>query len=400
MRQDFPVSDGDASFLIASVLIGATVSIVFAPVFIDTLGRRYATFAAEGVVFTFGLLQTSLSSCGAVAFSRLLMGIGLGICVVGKPLFAAELSRDHERGKVVSCFSWGMSVGILVALSWSSFAENSPSAASRNWRLAAGLGALPPMVVALIVKTLPESPIWLAEQAHRRREGGVSSAPTWSLGAKCAKLVHDPASFHSAKLCAALCCVHQLTGVALMTTDVTQLIHAVSAGTDDQRMLPVGAGVVHLIGITAASLFLLPHLPRRTILFASLCPLVLLLATIAGLVAAQASATAIEGCCALALLCYQLGVAPLFWIYLNELFAPEFRATGASLFTVLLFVFYDGIAALGPFLSKSNAPGFFAAFAVVGAAAGMYLHRYLPETKDLPLADIQGSIRKRAEQAN
>jgi MFS family permease len=211
------------------------------------------------------------------------------------------------------------------------------------------------------------------------------------------------------RVCLVLTVAHQLTGAALLTTDTAQLLATINPSIDVANFAPV-IGVIHMAGVSLA-LLLLPIFPRRHILLVSLAGMTALLFVCALLFSLPSRHNsdgdgsggsvllppmllpmARTAVCGLFLFVYEAGVAPLFWVLVNELFPLELRATGASACVMAQLSLNAGVAALGPFLSSSTIAPMFVAFGCVGAVCWAYLLRHCPETKDRTLSQIQDQL--------
>jgi len=103
------------SFIVAAVLLGSVVAVLFAGVLADWIGRKYL-MAASGCMFVVSVPLIALSHDYATLVSgRLLQGTSAGLIGVVVPLYLAECLRAKDRGKGTGMFQWMLTFGFVVA---------------------------------------------------------------------------------------------------------------------------------------------------------------------------------------------------------------------------------------------------------------------------------------------
>ena len=120
----------------------------------DAWGRLPTVVVGESIVVVASLLQVACSSALSLTLCRGLVGCGMALCVLLKPLYIAELSDPRHRGKLLTLFSVAFSVGVLLVAILG-------VVPGKNWRALLGIGALPSFVLVVAAQCfLVESPIW------------------------------------------------------------------------------------------------------------------------------------------------------------------------------------------------------------------------------------------------
>lgn len=103
------------SFVVAAVLLGMTLSTLFAGGLADAIGRRTLMMVA-GVLFVASIPIIALAHGYAPLVSgRLLEGISAGLVGVAVPLYLAETLPAPIRGKGTAMFQWLLTLGIVLA---------------------------------------------------------------------------------------------------------------------------------------------------------------------------------------------------------------------------------------------------------------------------------------------
>ena len=71
----------------------------------DIFGRR-KIILVSAVIFAVGALWSGLATdLTSLVFSRLFLGIAIGVASFTVPLYIAEIAPAKSRGRLVSCFS-------------------------------------------------------------------------------------------------------------------------------------------------------------------------------------------------------------------------------------------------------------------------------------------------------
>jgi MFS family permease len=90
---------------------------------------------------------------------------------------------------------------------------------------------------------------------------------------------------------------------------------------------------------------------------------------------------------------FAVGIGPVFWILIAEIFPAESRTAGAALAAAVAWVANFAIGLV--FLPVAQAIGIgptFWVFAAVCGLGGLFVFRYVPETKQRPLAEISAEL--------
>ncbi|MGH9477291.1 MAG: MFS transporter, partial [Terriglobales bacterium] len=109
------LNGGQLSFVVAAVLLGMTLSTLFAGWLADAIGRK-ALMIVTGVLFVASIPIIALAhGYGPLVGGRLLEGISAGLIGVVVPLYLAETLPAAIRGKGTAMFQWLLTLGIVLA---------------------------------------------------------------------------------------------------------------------------------------------------------------------------------------------------------------------------------------------------------------------------------------------
>jgi MFS family permease len=93
---------------------------------------------------------------------------------------------------------------------------------------------------------------------------------------------------------------------------------------------------------------------------------------------------------------FAIGLGPIFWVLISEIFPPEARAAGAGVATAVNWFsgFVVGLA-FAPVVDAIGQGPTFWIFAAVCALAFAFVIRYVPETKGRSFAEIAADVQAR-----
>ncbi|KAI7866872.1 general substrate transporter [Spinellus fusiger] len=148
--------------IVAIFELGAWVTSYPASWVMDTYGRRMTILVGSLVFIVGGILQTASSTIVELMLGRLIAGFGIGFLSTVLPVYTAELSRAHNRGRVTVL---GMSVNMFGYMV-SEFVDYGFSFVENEWSFRGPLllQCVFAAILALGCLFLPESPRYLVSK--------------------------------------------------------------------------------------------------------------------------------------------------------------------------------------------------------------------------------------------
>lgn len=115
LQSDWGIDNNDVEWITAAGLLGAMLGAVCCGRLSDIFGRR-KIILVSAVIFAVGALWSGLATdLTSLVFSRLFLGIAIGVASFTVPLYIAEIAPAKSRGRLVSMFQLMVTIGILLS---------------------------------------------------------------------------------------------------------------------------------------------------------------------------------------------------------------------------------------------------------------------------------------------
>jgi sugar porter (SP) family MFS transporter len=416
INEEFSLTSVTTEVAVSAVLMGAIIGALFGGPLSDRVGRRSSILAAS-LIFIAGTFVVVLSPVFAIfIIGRILIGIAIGIASFVAPLYISEIAPEHIRGALVSLNQLLITVGILIA-----YGVNYYFAASGDWRAMFLAGIIPGTVLLIGMFLMPRSPRWLVfmnrsadaaavlkkirgtadvsdELGEIERSVRTEGAGTWS------DLI-APGVRLPLLLGVGLAILQQATGINTVIYYAPTIFQfAGLAEATASIAATVGIGVVNVL-VTLIAIWLVDRAGRRPLLLWSLAGMgIAMLILGVGFAledsGAGVAAVSLGQITAASLILYvaafALGLGPIFWLLIAEIYPLSVRGLAMSLATVTNWAANFIIAAT--FLSLVDLigeSGVFLLYAVVALFAWIFIFKLVPETKGLSLEQIEAYFRSR-----
>jgi sugar porter (SP) family MFS transporter len=345
----------------------------------------------------------------------LLIGVGIGVASMLTPLYLAEIAPAASRGSVTSlnqlCITLGIVVSYLVGYAF--------AGKSDGWRWMLGVGAVPGAVLAAGMPVLPESPRWLAghnlvaeAEAVLRRLRASSAEAARELASLRTDLRREggrlvpwsgllaPHLRPALIMGIGLAMFQQITGTNTVIYFAPQIFQAAGLSSASVSILATaGVGVVN-VALTLVSIWLIDRAGRRALLLWSLVGMAVTLAVLArGFAAGASGASAWITVLSVAayVAFFAVGLGPVFWLLIAEIFPLAVRGRAMSVATISNWGFnlVVTVTFLG-LISLFGRTGTFLIYAMLTMAAIVFTAILVPETKGRSLEEIENALEGRA----
>ena len=339
----------------ASALIGCVIGVAAAGMLSDWLGRK-RTLIISAVLFFVSAVGTAVPPTISIfVIFRIIGGVGVGAASITSPMYIAEISPAHIRGRLVSLNQFAIVTGFLVVYLVNYFIALGGTEAWNiryGWRWMFGSEALPALMFLILLFLVPESPRWLTKNGKRdkafailSRLGGIEKAKE-ELAAieqaiaqesgSLAQLLH-PGMRIVLVIGIVLAVLQQVTGINVFLYFGAEIFKKMGSGTNVALLKEVIVGAVNL-GFTVVAIWTVDKVGRK--------PLMLIGSAGMGIcLAAMGAAAHIQKTGGLWLLipmlgyiaCFALSVGPVTWVILSEIFPTRIRGRAMGVATMFLW---------------------------------------------------------------
>jgi MFS family permease len=169
---EFELTKLELGWAVSSLTLSATLAMMVSGPLSDKYGRKRILIIAS-ILYTVSALGSAVAPTFFwLIVARMLGGIGVGASLIIAPMYIAEISPPHLRGRMVSFNQLNIVLGISVAffsnyliLQWgqsdAAWAQ-SLKFDEYNWRWMLGVEAIPAILYFFGLFFVPSSPRWLA----------------------------------------------------------------------------------------------------------------------------------------------------------------------------------------------------------------------------------------------
>jgi sugar porter (SP) family MFS transporter len=387
----------------------------------NLFGRKWLLSAAA-LIFAVSSLGTGLADhFFAFVAWRMLGGFAIGLASGISPMYIAEISPAHLRGRMVSLNQLAIVFGILLAqvVNWLIARPVPPGSTAHEilsswngqwgWRWMFAVTAIPSVLFLIATFLVPDSPRWLAAQGRNRealqvltRLGGHEYATRVMIDFASANEVHPEGSLLQelsapgmAKvllLGVVLAVLQQWCGINVIFNYAQEIFAAAGYQVSDILFNIVVTGAVNVL-FTLIALAAVDRYGRRFLLLSGVSGLAVIYTLLGALYHLHLQGKPMLVLVLAAIACYAMSLAPATWVVIAEIFPNRIRSNAISVAVTALWVACFLLTYTFPILNAAlGAAGTFWIYATICLTGLFYLYRRLPETKGRTLEEIETDL--------
>lgn len=408
-------------------LVGCLVGALISGGLSDRFGRKRMLILAA-FLFAGSSLGTALASTFShFVMWRIASGVAIGLASNLSPMYIAEVSPPHVRGRLVSLNQLTIVIGILLAqfINWTIAKPVPPGATAMEilnswngqfgWRWMFGVTAVPATLFFAGMFVVPESPRWLAKNYQQRaarrvlaRIGGetYSAQALAEIDASLAsgntpgnmRSAGGPANLFKPKdwnilwLAIVLAVFQQWCGINVIFNYAEEVFSAAGYIVSDILFNIVVTGVVNLV-FTIVAISTVDKAGRRLLMLIGSAGLAITYTVLGAGYRAGSHGFHMLLLVVAAIACYAMSLAPVTWVVISEIFPNRIRGIGMSLAVTSLWIACFILTYTFPLLNHSLGPaGTFWIYAAICVAGFVFIKFCLPETKGKTLEEIEQAL--------
>jgi sugar porter (SP) family MFS transporter len=416
----FQLSDLMKGWASGCVLLGCAAGVLLVGPISDRFGRRLAMFLAAAMFLASAIGTALPQDIWIFIVFRVIGGLGIGIASISTPMYIAEITPAHIRGRMVAVNQIAIVGGIALTSFINYFIAQSGNQAwliESGWRWMFGTGIVPAILFGLLLIPIPESPRWLLE---RKLEDKATHILEKVGGPEFARVEFDSikAALSQEKgtweelfrlrlpliIGILLAILQQVTGINVFMYFGATIFKTMSAstGVDSgllQQFIINGAGVL----FTLIAIATVDKWGRKPLMLVGAAGMGISLVAMGVMAQALSDPAAASGFMLFFILlyigCFSLSVGPVTWVILAEIFPTAVRGRALGLATFFLWTADYAVTQTFPLLNAKdswlvkhfNHAFPFYIYAVFCLALVLVVWRLVPETKGRSLEEIERS---------
>jgi SP family xylose:H+ symportor-like MFS transporter len=403
-------------------LLGCLLGSLLAGVLSDIFGRKKLLLSSALLFALSSILTGWASSFLWFVVWRIAGGVAIGMASNLSPMYIAEVSPAHIRGRLVAINQLTIVIGIVAAQVVNMLiAEKVPDNATAEmirqswngqygWRWMFTAVAIPSIVFFIGSLLIPESPRWLVKNGNSdlarqilSKIGGqdygrtaVQDIETTITGEEIQHVrIGDLLKPRMTKILligVALAVLQQWSGINVIFNYAEEIYRSAGYGVNDILFNIVITGVINLL-FTFIAIGTVDRFGRRILMLLGCAGI-----GISHILIGVAYAMGLKGFMVLVLTlcaigCYGMSLAPITWVLISEIFPNRIRGAAISVAVSALWIACFILTFTFPTLNKTIGPAnTFWVFAAICIAGFLFILFCVPETKGKTLEQIEREL--------
>ena len=394
------------SVVMAMALWGTVIGAMFGGIPTNKLGRKN-TLIWIGVLYTVSALGSALvNDPYTFAFFRFIGGLGVGASTVAAPAYVSEIAPAKDRGRLVGLYQFNIVLGILIAFLSNYLLSN---VGENAWRWMIGVEAFPALIYTILAFTVPKSPRWLLLQGKKEEATAILAQlnPDGNVEEIVSHIEEGQKYHHDNKenifmkkyrfpliLAFLIAFFNQLSGINAFLYYAPRIFQEAGLGESTALLSSIGIGVTNMI-FTLIGISLIDKLGRKKLMYMGSVGYIVSLSLVAMAFFLNWEGMAVPIFLFLFIASHAIGQGTVIWVYISEVFPDQLRASGQSFGTSTHWVLAAIIPSLVPLLfAKIGAGVVFAFFAIMMVLQLLFVWFIMPETKGIPLEELEKKLIK------
>lgn len=390
-------------FATGSLALGAIIGCMVAGSVSDKYGRKPGLLVAAAIFAISSLAMAFSFSRDTFIAARFSAGIGVGMASMLSPMYIAEISPAHIRGRMVAINQLTIVLGILFTNLINYTLRNNGEDA---WRWMFGLGFIPSALFFAGALWLPESPRWLMKAGKNTQAAGVlkkigdagfvnESVNTIAKSLDGAAKTRYADIFKKGVLPAVLVGIglavfQQLCGINTVFNYAPRIFESMGASQDDQLLQTVFIGGVNLV-FTVLAMLLVDKLGRKPLMLIGAGGLAITYIIIVILLGNQSLSVSWFLLTAIGI--YAMSLAPVTWVLISEIFPNKVRGEATAVAVVSLWFAYFILVFTFPILFERLQEKSFYIYSAICVLGFLFVGWKVRETKGKTLEELEKEVK-------
>ena len=400
--QHFKLTDLSLGVAFSSLLFGCVLGSAIAGNVTDRFGRKRILLIVA-VLFAVTSAITGLAwSFQSFIAARFLGGIAVGAVSLVSPMYVSEISPPTLRGRMGTLYQMSIVIGILVSYCINYLLRD---LGPDNWRWMFLTGVIPSVIFFGLLLLAPETPRFLVKVGRRdeamrimERIGGRATAEfemneinaSLNVPRRGWRDLLEPGVWRALVVGFWLAILIHFSGINTVIDYAPAIFQSAGWKLDAALFSTFVLGLTNF-AFTAVSFWTIDRYGRRPLyIFGSLGMTLSLAALTIAVLMGQFHGSLVLVLILLYLACFASCIGPVFWTLVPEIFPNNVRGTAMVVPVLTQWVANAIVVLLFPAaLHQLGQAATFGFLAVVSLAQAAFTWKYVPETKNRPLEEIQ-----------
>ncbi len=409
IRDYFTLNKTMEGWMVSSALLGCIAGAMFAGELGDRFGRKKILFLTS-ILFAITAIGTALAhSIPSFVIYRIIGGVGVGGASVLAPVYIAEVSPAHVRGRMVSINQFTIVLGIAMAyyvnLLLLPLGEN-----AWRWMLAAEV--VPAILFMFSLSIIPESPRWLVartregkalnvlekiadsdyareelKEIHQSLEGVEKQASLHETFSKKYKFILFLGIF--------LAVFQQWSGINVIFFYGPVILEKTKLALSDALSYTAIIGFINIV-FTILAMLVIDRIGRKVMMIIGSAGMAVCYTLVGFLFqTGMTDGWLMKAALFVTPAFFAFGLGPTVWVVISEIFPNKIRGVAMSVSTFALWLACFLLTFTFPIMNESlGASTTFWIYAFICLIGVIVISRFLPETKGISLEQLEKKLIK------
>lgn len=418
VKSQFILDALSEGWFVSIALLGCIFGVVIAGYLSDKFGRKLVLILSA-ILFSISAIGCAVSgNYTELIIYRLVGGIGIGVASIISPMYISEISIPSMRGKLITLYQLAITIGILAAYISNYFILESSSNSvfadgsflnwvlyKEIWRGMFGVETFPAILFLALLFAVPESPRYLLMKKEINKaqiilskiigEKNIASEISEITKSFETTSVNFNDLFHKKMLKPlligiSLAMFSQFSGINAIMYYGIKILGEAGIGANDAFWSQVTIGIVNVI-FTVVAIYTIDKFGRKPLLIWGVSGAVVSLIAVGILFIMNITSSFLLLIFILLFIaCFAFSFGPVVWVILAEIYPTKIRGRAMAIATLSLWVANWIVGQFTPFLLETiKAHGTFWIFALTSFPAIWVTWKFVPETKNKPLEEIE-----------